>query len=166
MSTRGRRLLAMVIGVGGAVGAAAAVAAGAAPAAAPAAGDPQLTEQLTSAYERLERAVRGMPRDGFEPCVLIESVGRDPDALCAWVRENTDQLPYRGMLRGPVGVLMDRGGSSLDRALLLADLLRQAGHAVRLARATLPPDTAADLLRRTGRRAPPAAAGQAVSPAL
>src|SRR6185312_14039863 len=66
----------------------------------------------------------------------------------AWVRDRTMWLPYQGELRGPVGVLLDRGGSSLDRALLLAELLRLSGQTVRLAHAMLPADRASALLAR------------------
>jgi len=43
-------------------------------------------------------------------------------------------------------VLMDRQGNGLDRALLLADLLRRAGHSVRLARAVIPFELAVAML--------------------
>jgi hypothetical protein len=55
-------------------------------------------------------------------------------------------VPYAGLLRGARGVLLDRVGSSVDRAVLLGDLLRQAGHQVRLAHATLSQRQASDLL--------------------
>ena len=57
--------------------------------------------------------------------------------LFEWVRGSPYWVPYRGSLRGPTGVLMDRLGSSLDRSLLLAELLRTAGHQARLVRAEL-----------------------------
>jgi hypothetical protein len=63
--------------------------------------------------------------------------------LFAWVKANSFWIPYRGVLRGPVGVLMDGRGNSLDRSLLLADLLKRAGHTVRLAHAQLPQQDAA-----------------------
>jgi rhodanese-related sulfurtransferase len=62
------------------------------------------------------------------------------------VHDQTRLVPYRGALRGAVGVLMDRQGNSLDRALLLAELLRKSGHAVRLARATLTEEQAGRIL--------------------
>ena len=72
-------------------------------------------------------------------------MGRDPDKLFSWVRDNTYWVPYQGCLRGPIGVLMDRLGSSLDRALLLAELLRLSGQNVRLAHAQLPEQTAQEI---------------------
>ena len=49
-------------------------------------------------------------------------------------------MAYRGVLRGAEGVLADRDGNALDRALLLQRLLTVAGHRARLASGTL--DTA------------------------
>ncbi|HUU22157.1 MAG TPA: hypothetical protein VM389_06430, partial [Phycisphaerae bacterium] len=99
----------------------------------------------------LEAADREMARDTFEPQATIEKVGRDPEKLFEWVRDSTCLVPYQGSLRGPVGVLMDRQGNSLDRSLLLAELLRLAGHTVRLARGVL----SAEQVRQAIERAKP-----------
>ena len=87
---------------------------------------------------------------------VIKKTGTDPAAILNWVMTNTRLVPYSGMLRGADGVLMDRAGNSLDRALLLGDLLHRAGHTVRIARATLSSEAAVALR---------AAAFAAVSPA-
>jgi hypothetical protein len=63
---------------------------------------------------------------------VVEQLGRDPQVLFEWVRDNTWWIPYRGVLRGPAGVLMDRLGNSLDRSLLLDS--RLASHAAEEAR--------------------------------
>jgi hypothetical protein len=86
------------------------------------------------------------PRDRWDPEYVVGSVGRNPDSLFAWVRDSTTWIPYLGCLRGPVGVLMDRQGNDLDRALLLADLLQRAGDTVRLARGRLPWERTVELL--------------------
>lgn len=85
----------------------------------------------------LDQAVGRISRDTFDPDAVVRAVGQDPKSLLAWVRDNTRVIPYRGVLRGPMGVLMDRSGNSLDRSLLLADLVNRAGHSVRLVNATL-----------------------------
>src|SRR5687767_10275946 len=72
--------------------------------------DPELAKvgrELEQGYAKLEEALRQAPRESFDPQAVIEQVGRDPAKLAAWVRENTDLLPYRGALRGPRGVMMD-----------------------------------------------------------
>ena len=107
-------------------------------------------EQRMSQLDRSLRALadgdREMPRDTWDPDYVVRMVGRDPQRLFRWVRNNTYWIPYHGVLRGPVGVLMDRQGNSLDRAILLATLLEKAGYTVRLAHAELPPDVAKNLL--------------------
>lgn len=130
------------------------------PASQPGARTPEQLQQAREQFERMLKAVEAadakLQRDSFDPAAVVEKVGRDPDQLFAWVRDQTTWLPYRGELRGPVGVLMDRGGSSLDRALLLAELLRLAGQTARLAHAALPADRASEVLEKL--RAAPVAA--------
>jgi hypothetical protein len=79
-----------------------------------------------------------LPREEFDPAALAKSLGKQPEAHLKWVRDNTWWAPYRGLLRGSKGVMLDRVGSSLDRAVLLGDLLRHSGHVVRFAHFRLP----------------------------
>ncbi|MDB5299675.1 MAG: hypothetical protein JWO87_1338 [Phycisphaerales bacterium] len=108
----------------------------------------RLADQLEEGLKALEVASRNAPRDSFDPQAVLANVGRDRDALFAWVRDQTAYVPYDGLLRGPRGVLMERAGNSLDRALLLAELLRSAGQPVRLARAALTDAQRADAAAR------------------
>jgi len=101
---------------------------------------------LDNSLRAIEDGDRGSPRDRWDPDYIVQQVGKEPEALFTWVRDNTFWIPYRGMLRGPVGVLMDRQGNSLDRALLLARLLEAAGHTVRLAHGEISRTLALDLL--------------------
>ena len=88
---------------------------------------------------------RDLPRDTFDLHAVLDGLGREPEQLFAFVRDKTWWIAYAGSLRGELGVLMDRLGNSLDRALLLASLLRMAGHDARLAHATLSPERAKEL---------------------
>jgi len=97
----------------------------------------QMIGQLESMFQELEEARSDLQTDRFNSQVILDQVGSDPTQLYEWVRDKTFLVPYRGSLRGPRGVLMDRMGNSLDRALLLYELLDSAGHEVRLARASL-----------------------------
>jgi hypothetical protein len=108
----------------------------------------KIAEQLEKLFDALEQAAREIPRDTFDPKAIVQKVGTDPEKLFEWVRDNTYWVPYRGSLRGPIGVLMDRLGNSLDRSLLLAELLSSTGHRVRLARAELSLDQAEALLAK------------------
>lgn len=105
-----------------------------------------------------------LPRAEFDPGALVAVIGKDPETIFAWVRDRTYWVPYRGLLRGARGVMLDRLGSNLDRAVLLGDLLRRAGYTVRLAHATLPEARARELLGKVRpipaqRRAPVAPQG-------
>jgi hypothetical protein len=108
----------------------------------------------------------------WDPAGVIARVGKDRAALFGWVRDQTALVPYRGALRDAAGVMMDRVGNSLDRSLLLAELLRQAGVEVRLANATLDGDAAGKLAAAWSARAHPvipaaaAAPGPAADPAI
>lgn len=97
----------------------------------------QRANKLESLFDALEEATQELPRDTFDPNAIIEKVGKDPMKLFEWVRDNTYLVPYQGSLRGDIGVLMDRLGNSLDRALLLHELLHLAGHSVRIVRGNL-----------------------------
>jgi len=97
----------------------------------------QKADMLDRYFQALEEAAKEIPRETYDPQSIVDLVGKDPEALFKWVRDNTCLLPYQGVLRGPIGVLMDRFGNSLDRALLLYELLRLAGLDVRLAHGTL-----------------------------
>lgn len=92
------------------------------------------------------RVAKSIPRDHDDPNTVLAQTGKDPAKILAWVKANTRIMPYAGMLRGASGVLMDRVGNSLDRALLLAELLHRAGNNVRIARAQISP-LAAEALR-------------------
>jgi len=101
---------------------------------------------LDSSMRALEDGARNAPRDRWDPEYVVAQVGRDPSTLFHWVQENTRWVPYRGLLRGATGVLMDRQGNSLDRAVLLGTLLSRAGHTVRLAHGELGRERALELL--------------------
>jgi hypothetical protein len=114
-------------------------------------GQPSRAEVLRSLgglLQSLEQIQKQEPRIEFDPQAVVEQVGHDPKALGKWVHEQTRWLPYRGMLRGARGVLLDRKGNSLDRSLLLAELLRISGCQVRLAHATLPAEMARQLVAK------------------
>ena len=93
--------------------------------------------ELERVFQGAEAINAAIPRDTFDVKAVSEQLGGDPAGAVEWVRNNTAWVPYRGALRGAAGVLMDRVGNSLDRALLLGELLRNGGHTVRLAHAIL-----------------------------
>lgn len=118
----------------------------------------QARERLQRLYGLLDTAGRALPRDTFDLAAVVGQVGRDPVRLRDWVSRETSWVPYRGALRDALGTLMDRTGNSLDRALLLARLIQEAGGQVRLARARLSSAQATALFERLERRGPPTTA--------
>ncbi len=115
----------------------------------------QLGRDLQRTFAALRVALAELPRHEFDVGARAEMLGPEPEAHLAFVRDETGWIAYQGMLRGARGTLMDRMGSHLDRALLLAHLLEAAGHEVRLARATLD-DEAIAAIADLARAAPPA----------
>jgi hypothetical protein len=107
-----------------------------------ASGNPVDPKNLGALVDLIAAEVADLPRAEFDPAVLAAKLGKDPQAHFEWVRDHTWWAPYRGLLRGSKGVMLDRVGSSLDRAVLLGDLLRRAGYTVRLAHAELPENVA------------------------
>lgn len=103
-------------------------------------------DQIERGIKAGSEALGKIPREHFDPAAVLQRIGAEPDALTAFVRDQTAWIPYLGALRGAVGVLMDRRGNSLDRSLLLADLLHRAGQSVRLAHAKLKPEQAQPLV--------------------
>jgi hypothetical protein len=106
----------------------------------------QLVEKLQRVYRAMHALDGESPRDSFDLRAVVAKAGRDPGQLLKWVSDNTYWVPYQGALRGPLGVLMDRVGSGLDRAMLLAALVHEAGYSVRLAHRDLPAPAATTLL--------------------
>lgn len=80
------------------------------------------------------------------------AIGYDPDKLFAFVRDGIAFEPYEGQLRGSRGALVARSANSLDRSLLLRDLLVAAGFAARLVQGRLEPGRASALLERFRKR--------------
>jgi hypothetical protein len=106
----------------------------------------KVLEGLKNLNRAILQASQEIPRDTFDPQAVIDNIGNDLISLFEWVRDETVLIPYRGSLRGPVGVLMDRCGNSLDRALLLHELLHLSGYEARLARGTLTENKAREIL--------------------
>jgi len=108
----------------------------------------QAAERLPYLLDTASNMEEELQKETFDPQAVVDSIGDDPAALFGWVRDKTFYVLYRGALRGPVGVLMDRLGNSLDRSLLLAELLTLAGYEVRFAHATLDQQTVDGLLAK------------------
>jgi hypothetical protein len=107
-----------------------------------------LDAALANSLKAIEDGERETPSDRWDPAFVAKALGSDPQRIFAWMQANTFWIPYRGLLRGAEGVLMDRLGNSLDRAALMATLLRESGRTARLVHGTLPAEAAAGLAHR------------------
>lgn len=108
----------------------------------------QAVDAIRKAYDAAHLALEELPRDRFATDPALDASDYDSEAIAKWVDQNTRWVPYRGILRGAEGVLLDRKGNSLDRSLLLARLLEDAGYDARLARGRLSEEAAEAILSR------------------
>lgn len=94
-------------------------------------------DRVERLFTALEDASSKLPRDLFTADGVLLTTDLTPEGAFAWVRDNTHLVAYQGALRGVTGMLLDRSGNSLDRALLLQNLIDGLGYDTRLARAEL-----------------------------
>jgi hypothetical protein len=74
--------------------------------------------------------------------------------IVALVRDEIAFEPYDGLLRGAVGTLVSRAGNAFDQSVLLATLLANTGHDVRILRGEVDDDVARALLASVHANAP------------
>lgn len=116
------------------------------------------TDELAQVLDAIAATEKTAPRDRTDPAAVVTAADGDPVRLHSFVREQTRFVAYEGRLRGPLGTLLDRTGNSVDRSLLLQELLRVAGYEARLVQAALGDDQREQLLALLGTPVPPAAA--------
>jgi hypothetical protein len=85
----------------------------------------------------LTAMANAIPAAALDVNAAAQSLPGDPSSIYAYVRDNVRLDAYDGALRGPLGTLMGLAGNPTDKALLLAELLKDKGFTVRFARGTL-----------------------------
>lgn len=130
-------------------------------------------DELQQAIDAIASTQATLPRDRTDPATVVAANDGDPVRLHAFVRTQTRFVAYEGRLRGALGTLLDRTGNSVDRALLLQELLRVAGYEARLVQAELPDAQRQELLGLLGApvatpatTTPPADSNTEATPAL
>ncbi len=102
-----------------------------------------------------------VPAADIYPAGRAEPFGTDFQAMFAYVRDNVQLDAYPGAMRGAQGTLLGMAGNDVDKALLLAEMLKARGLTYRFARGTLSDDEAKQLIAQV--RAP-AKGGPSASP--
>jgi hypothetical protein len=101
--------------------------------------------RILKAYQEIPGAA---DRTSFDVTARAAALGPDPVAAFSFVRDGIANEIYPGVLRGAAGTLSARAGNDLDKAVLLAALLRHGKQQVRYAHCPLSPSLA-DVRTRT-----------------
>jgi len=100
---------------------------------------PDLTQYLAARtrmdklFVLLAQARSQLNRSTFDPEALLDELDYEAQDIIDYVKNQIRFEQYAGLLRGPVGTLMNRGGNALDQSVLLAKLLNDAGFETRIA---------------------------------
>lgn len=106
-----------------------------------------ITPEVQAYFDRMDKRLALLPEDGYDPNIRAKELGT-PDAIFAFVRDNIRTEAYPGEMRGPSGTLQARGGSSIDKAYLLAGMLGAIGVPTQLVHSQLTDDEAAQLVNQ------------------
>jgi hypothetical protein len=103
--------------------------------------------EIRSRVTRLETHLGTFSKPLHDLDALAQSL-TTPQAAFEYARDQVALEPYPGVLKGAQGTFVTRGGNALDRALLLAALLKQQNIAVKIAHGKLPPPQVKILLQQ------------------
>ncbi|MBX3142711.1 MAG: hypothetical protein KF813_03060 [Trueperaceae bacterium] len=106
----------------------------------------QRLDMVLAAFESLRGTI---DRRQFDASALgLELAFEDPEDIVGYVRDRIYFEQYPGLLRGVDGTLMSRAGNALDQAVLLAQLLGDAGYETRVATGRIDEMAATQLLQQ------------------
>lgn len=122
-------------------------------------------DRLDKMFGLLARARSQLDRSSFDLDALLDDLDYESQDIIAFVKNEIRFEQYPGLLRGPLGTLMSRGGNALDQSVLLAKLLNDAGFEARIARGELTAGQATGLFE-AALSSPPPQPKPAASPEL
>lgn len=126
--------------------------------------------QIVDAFNEMEPTLAYMraqvDKTVFDPSALKEKIGGDIVQAFDFIQQEVAYIPYRGALKGHQGVLVERAGNALDRALLLAYLLEQSGREIRITETALDRDDAIELAEQAFVAGPVVPEALALTPEL
>ena len=102
--------------------------------------------ELRARLGRLEAYLHRFPSSLTDVNALAGELAT-PEAAFEFIRDQIALEPYPGVMKGARGTLVTRGGNALDRALLLAAILKQNHVSARIAHARLSEDQGRQLLQ-------------------
>ncbi len=103
-------------------------------------------QQTQADIDAVNHLLDSIPPELTDVAALARSF-HSPEAAFAFVRDQIAYEPYRGVQKGAWGTLATRGGNDLDKALLLAALLRAQNLDVSLVRGNIDAATAQRLVK-------------------
>lgn len=106
-------------------------------------------EKFKGITKTIEEMQNEIPMHYLSPEALAEVNDYDPEKIATWVKKNIQFTPSPGYQLSPTSALRTATGNSLEQAILLQNVLVQAGLEVRLAKATLNTAQAMTLLRES-----------------
>lgn len=111
--------------------------------------DEDSANRLRAVSQSLEVLQREIPAHYLSPEALAENQDYEPEKIIGWIKQNIQYQPSPGYQLTPQSALRTATGNALEQAVLLQNVLVQAGLEVRLARTTLEHDQAMALLRES-----------------
>ena len=106
-------------------------------------------KKLEAISQTLKQMQQHIPHHYLSPEALAEANDYEPEKIVAWIKQNIQFTPSPGYQLSPKSTLQTITGNALEQAVLLQNVLVQAGLEVRLASTTLDADQAMTLLRES-----------------
>ena len=83
--------------------------------------------RITQFFEAEANRLNAIPAWQTDLAALATVLPNGVEPVRDWVQNETRFVPYAGLLKGAEGVFWEREGNSLDRSLLLGELLKAKG---------------------------------------